>query len=436
MVRFDTTNRPFIAPLVGGLFFPVAAQVGLSARATVTPKLLQKMIWAGANLSSYEQGAESMQELAEQSISDRRIRRQVTVIGQARIAEREQQVESLKTMAIPTRRTGTSAAEAPELAVVMMDGGRYQRRDRFGEENSPEDAARHQHWRESKVGCLLSMASDTPTSDPCEQIPDCFAHATVVREIAKISEKQGSEEVSAEATHEAVEARTEASDARAQFKPPKLLARDVVASGQCSEAFGWQLEARARQLNFLSAARQAFVADGAKTNWRIQREHFPSATPIADLIHALSYVWGAAQAVGQDVYSRWAQQIWQGDVGQVIAELEDDQVVLGKPSKEAASTDPPQRLNRALVYLTNNASHMDYPAYRMQGLPITSSHIESTVKLINRRIKGSEKFWLQPESECVLQLRADHLSDSNPLKPFWLRWQADQTGSNQYQTAT
>ena len=55
---------------------------------------------------------------------------------------------------------------------------------------------------------------------------------------------------------------------------------------------------------------------------------------------------------------------------------------------------------------------MHYPAYRQQGLPITSSHIESTVKLINRRIKGSEKFWLRPESECVLQLRADHLSDS------------------------
>jgi hypothetical protein len=79
---------------------------------------------------------------------------------------------------------------------------------------------------------------------------------------------------------------------------------------------------------------------------------------------------------------------------------------------------------------------MDYPAYRKQGLPITSSHIESTVKLINRRIKGSEKFWLQPESECVLQLRADHLSDSKPLSSFWFRWQASQTGSNHYQFAS
>jgi len=88
--------------------------------------------------------------------------------------------------------------------------------------------------------------------------------------------------------------------------------------------FGWQLEARAWQLNFPSATRQAFVADGAKANWRIQRVHFPNATPVADLIHALSYAWGASQSVAEDdLYSKWAQLIWQGDVKQVIAELTD-----------------------------------------------------------------------------------------------------------------
>lgn len=277
------------------------------------------MIWAGANLSSYEMAAESIQELAEQPISARRIRRQVETIGQARVTERKHNIESLKTMTFQERRTGSSAMEAPQLAVVMMDGGRYQRRDHFGQEDSLEENTRHKHWRESKVGCLLSMKSVTHSSDPCEKIPDCFVHASAVREIAKMAEKQGPEEVSAGEGGEGI--RAEETDHRADYKPPKLLARDVVASGQCSDAFGWQLESRAWQLNFPSAPRQAFVADGAKTNWRIQREHFPNATPIADLIHALSYAWGAAQAVGGDVYFAWAQAIWQGDVKQVIAEL-------------------------------------------------------------------------------------------------------------------
>ncbi len=69
------------------------------------------------------------------------------------------------------------------------------------------------------------------------------------------------------------------------------------------------------------------------------------------------------------------------------------------------------------------------------GLPLTSSHIESTIKQINRRVKGTEKFWSQPTSEAVLQLRADYLSDSAPLDSFWLRHQARQTGVNAYAQA-
>ena len=79
---------------------------------------------------------------------------------------------------------------------------------------------------------------------------------------------------------------------------------------------------------------------------------------------------------------------------------------------------------------------MNDPSYRQQGLPITSAHIESTVKQINRRIKGSEKFWLRETSESVLQLRADYLSDSQPMKRFWLRYFANQDGTNRYKTAS
>jgi len=79
---------------------------------------------------------------------------------------------------------------------------------------------------------------------------------------------------------------------------------------------------------------------------------------------------------------------------------------------------------------------MNYPEYRRLGLPLTSSHIESTIKQINRRVKGSEKFWSKSTSEAVLQLRADYLSDSTPLASFWLRHQFRQTGVNAYAQAS
>lgn len=80
-------------------------------------------------------------------------------------------------------------------------------------------------------------------------------------------------------------------------------------------------------------------------------------------------------------------------------------------------------------------ARMNYPEYRRQGLPITSSHIESTIKQLNARVKGTEKFWRRDSGDAVLQLRADTLSDSRPLDAFWRRWQTQQTGANCYHTA-
>jgi hypothetical protein len=58
-------------------------------------------------------------------------------------------------------------------------------------------------------------------------------------------------------------------------------------------------------------------------------------------------------------------------------------------------------------YLRNNQDHMNYAEYRKQGLPVTSSLVESLIKEINYRVKGTEKFWDNPEgAEAILQLRA------------------------------
>ena len=52
-------------------------------------------------------------------------------------------------------------------------------------------------------------------------------------------------------------------------------------------------------------------------------------------------------------------------------------------------------------------SRMDYPRCRRQGLPVTSSLVESLVGEFNARVKGWEKFWNRPEgAEASLQVRA------------------------------
>ena len=58
--------------------------------------------------------------------------------------------------------------------------------------------------------------------------------------------------------------------------------------------------------------------------------------------------------------------------------------------------------------------------------------MESAIKQLSRRVNGTEKFWNSPTVETILQLRADSLSDSQPLQEFWTRWQQKITGTNCY----
>ena len=387
------------------------------------------MVWAGSNLGSYAMAEDAMRELGGVSVSARRIRRAVGQIGDERVAEREVAVEQFKELDLPKQQVGSTAVEPPQVGVVMMDGGRYQRRDYFGEQQRP---AKQKHWREDKVGCLLSMRGETHESDPTPELPGWLATSSAVAELAAIAEKPGEFMASEPILGQPLERPGETT-----YAPPELVSREVIASGAEAESFGWQLAARAWQKGFPSAARLAFVADGAHVNWTIQRQHFSRATPILDVMHALSYAFSAAGVVPEkDVFRRWAGWIWAGEVERVIAALRGHQQQIGKPPPDASASDPRQRVDRALTYYEYHQSRMNYPEYRRLRLPLTSSHIESTIKQINRRVKGSEKFWLQSTSEAVLQLRADYLSDSAPLGSFWVRHQARQTGANTYTQAT
>jgi len=89
------------------------------------------------------------------------------------------------------------------------------------------------------------------------------------------------------------------------------------------------------------------------------------------------------------------------------------------PSNEDGSTSVHRIVGKALTYLQNQSGKMNYPQCRRQGLPTTTSHIESTVKLLNHRVKGSEKFWSESGAEALLQLKADTLSDTGHWETFW-----------------
>jgi hypothetical protein len=329
---------------------------------------------------------------------------------------------------------------APAVAGPPEVGAPEERLATVGEEDDAEER-RGRFWREDKIGVLLTMTSTVSEHDPCPEIPTTFLQpARMTKLVRELKKRAPPHEEAAKGTDEP-EAGTEAlRDNAARWQPPEVQAKQVVASRRPWSAFGPLLASAAWSLGFFAAPRKAFIGDGADNNWTLHRQLFSSFVPILDFIHGLSYVFAAAMAgrgfrEGWEVYERWIQWVWSGAVDQVIAELTARQMELGAPAADEPAGSARAVVARALTYLQNNRERMHYANYRRQGLPITTSYVESTVKQMNYRVKGTEKFWTEEGAEELLQLRADSLSDGEGMPAFWKRREAKETGQNRYRRA-
>jgi hypothetical protein len=404
--------------------------LGLDVDYDFSPALWEKVVYAGAQSASFEQAARDLSKLAEVDISDQRVRRGTIRIGNERVEEREKQTAAYQALSLPQQQA-SPVPLVPQVAVAEMDGGRLQIRERAEE---PAESASDGFWREMKVGCLLSMTSEASAVDPCPELPSAFADPARVAQIAREIKGVSSPETVAEERDESPPAASAARPGQ-----PEPLARSVVATRTGVEEFGPMLAAAAWQRGFAAAERKAFVADGAEANWGVWRKFFSDYQPILDFVHALCYVYAAALAgrsaeEGWALYRDWAQWVWSGEVARVIAALEQRLAELGPADAGESETSPRSQVAKSLGYLRNQRERMRYDEYRRQGLPITSSAVESTVKQINRRMKGTEKFW-SVGAEALLTLVADHLSDTPTLAHFWRHRHQHLTGTRCHQNA-
>jgi hypothetical protein len=196
---------------------------------------------------------------------------------------------------------------------------------------------------------------------------------------------------------------------------------------QGSDEFGKVVAAEAYARNFYRSGRRAFLGDGQRYNWTIRDRWFADFEPIADFVHVLSYLYAAATALSADAEQRWTLYVgwmsacWQGKAGEVVASIRTRAEGKGWNPPEAETPEGDWRVvvERAWTYLGNNAPHMEYPRYRRMGLPVTSAAVESLIKELNYRVKGTEKFWNHPEAaEAILQVRAAMLCDDDRLGRF------------------
>jgi hypothetical protein len=407
-----------------------------------SPHVLKKIVFAGIQHPSFAQGSAALAALAGLTIATKQVERVSEKIGQERVEQRDRAVEDFRQLPLMTRCT-SPIPHPPDLAVVEMDGGRLQilnRRsttpdpvDDIDDEDEPEE--KRGHWREDKIGVLMTMTGEVFSDDPCPEIPEHFVDPTRILKLAR--EIKGSVTVTEDAAGGPPESDAGDDPGPAAASAPRPRVRTTVATRGNAKRFGAILAQAAYARGFAAAGRKAFVADGAATNWKTHKQWFSDYTAVLDFIHALSYVFAAAMAgrgfrAGWEAYTAWIQKVWSGRVEDVITALEARQSEVGTPEPGDPETGPRAVVAEALTYLRNNAARMCYPEYRKASLPITSSHMESTVKLFNRRVKGTEKFWSEEGAEAILQLRSDFLSETEPLEQFWEDRQASATGRRPY----
>ena len=185
------------------------------------------------------QGEQSLQELAGVEVPAKQVERLTRQVGSERVAERTAEVAAFQQLPLADKHQTPAAVASPEVAVVMVDGGRLQIRERgeasaaAAEDEEPVVSSgreKGKHWREDKAALLLTVDSEVSAADPCPEIPKTFVDPPRISELARAMHAvsaglDGVVEPEAEDT-----TADEESAAEARYKPPTIVTRQVVAS--------------------------------------------------------------------------------------------------------------------------------------------------------------------------------------------------------------
>jgi hypothetical protein len=382
-----------------------------------SPRLLRKAVRQGGKAASFKEASDDLRELAEVTMSPTHVRRLSERVGQEWAQARDADVAAYRAGELPR-----DYAEAPKAAAVMLDGGRYQTRAAAAGRGVSDPG-----WKETKVACCLTYAAKPSAVDPQPRPPAKFLdQEQVTRLVREMGERTGGRRASPAAG----KPKPKGQRRRKRRRRLKPLVRTVVATTVENEGFGWQVATEVHRRGLDRATRKACLGDGSQGIWALFEFHLLAMgfIGILDFVHLLVHLYaaaGAAEGHGSDaawaLYTQWVCWAWAGKVVLLVGALRALCQRLGAAPADAAEEDPRRVAAETLTYLQNNRTRIDYPRYRCQGLPVSSAPVESAIKQVNRRVKGSEKFWLKGQAEAILQVRAAYLSEDDRAARYWAR---------------
>ena len=150
------------------------------------------------------------------------------------------------------------------------------------------------------------------------------------------------------------------------------------------------------------------LIDGDPHLATLVKSHFPDATVILDIIHAVEYLWKAAHAIHGEgsceatkMVNTMLEKVLKGRVGHVIGGLR-QRSAGGKLSATKQKT-----VTSVIGYLENHRQYMHYDQYLANGYPIGTGVVESACgHLVKNRMERPGARWSLDGAEAMLRLRA------------------------------
>jgi len=156
------------------------------------------------------------------------------------------------------------------------------------------------------------------------------------------------------------------------------------------------------------------LTDGAEALQDRLATTLPNFTLVLDIMHVLTYLWAAAQALHGGWLSGACRTYVRCQLEQLLAG-QTQAVIDDMRARADAARLPDYRrksVEDAIRYFANHASYMRYDEYLARGWPIASGVIEGGCKHVVRgRMERSGMMWSRPGAHAMLQLRAVRIND-------------------------
>jgi hypothetical protein len=308
---------------------------------------------------------------------------------------------------------------------AILDGGRAQVRD-----SNAAPGVHNPAWIETKVATLSTFTDVRFEEDPQPDPPAKLLERAEVQRLVR--EMRGSTgKTPAESKPKPVKARRPRAERRPMTEKergPKRKVRTVVATTKSCEQFGPMVAAEAMRRGFFGAKKKAALGDGSLWIWGLVECLLPGFTSILGFVHLLTHLYSPAHAAfarqppkAWNLYTKLMRQAWAGEARRLLKELQRRSRRIGAPPKACSQDDPRKILAAAVGCGERNKGRMDYPRYRKEGLPISSAPVESLIKPMNMRVKGSDKLWINDGLQAMLQAPAAHLSQDGRAEAHWAK---------------